>query len=161
MEFPGSWMKTPQDFHCSGVTGHKADSGTEIISFPRLWSWMTAFGSNPRLLQMMKTSLHAYVENSANMDAIGKIQRAYAEKILSSMLCLKSKDWHHQYRLQPTPLNENHRVVQNLFQDTDIIFSGSFFFFSNKRFIHLCFLSYIGSKKVITPLYAYLQRFFK
>lgn len=67
-------MKTPQDFHCSGVTGLSADLGTEIIYFPCLWSWIIAFGSNPRLLQMMKTSLHAYIENSTNMDAIRKIQ---------------------------------------------------------------------------------------
>lgn len=74
MEFPGSWMKTPQDFHCSGVTGRSAASGTKIIYFPCLWSWIIALGSNPRLPQMMKTSLRAYVENSANMDAIRNIQ---------------------------------------------------------------------------------------
>lgn len=34
MEFPGSWVKTPQDFHCSGVTGCSADLGNEIIYFP-------------------------------------------------------------------------------------------------------------------------------
>lgn len=74
MEFPGSWMETLQDFHCSGVTGPSAAPGTKIIYFPCLWSWIIAFGSNPRLLQMMKTSLHAYVGNSANMDTIRNIQ---------------------------------------------------------------------------------------
>lgn len=71
MEFPGSWMKTPQDFHCSGVSGLKTDSGTEIIYFPCLWSCLCLW-CNPRLLWMMKTSLHAYLENSANMDTIRK-----------------------------------------------------------------------------------------
>lgn len=37
-----------------------------------LWTWIFAFGRNPSLLQMMKTSLHACIENSANMDAIRK-----------------------------------------------------------------------------------------
>lgn len=67
-------MRTPQDFHCSGATRHNTDLGTEMICSLCPWSWIAAFGRNPRLLQMMKTSLQALWENRADRNAIRKIQ---------------------------------------------------------------------------------------
>lgn len=130
MEFPGSWMKTPQDFHCSGVSGLNTDSGTEIIYFPCLWSCLCLW-RNPRLLWMMKTSLHAYLENSANMDTIRKDSTGCMLENCIFHTLNEESGLRTQEQAEACFLEWNRWVNQSLFEDTDIGCSGFFFFFQH------------------------------
>ena len=61
----------------------------------------------------------------------------YAEKIVSSIPCMKREDLRTPVQVEACSLEWNHWVNQKLLKDTDVVFSGIFFFFFFQHTVHL------------------------
>lgn len=80
---------------------------------------------------MMKTSLHAYLENSANMDTIRKYSTGCMLENCIFHTLNEESGLRTQEQAEACFLEWNRWVNQSLFEDTDIGCSGFFFFFQH------------------------------